>query len=483
MRKTIFLLLLVIAACGTPRYVEPNFFEGNEGLVLTVHENSGNALYEGVSSILTLRVENVGATRVNYSFVKYDLTGDPFYVTVTDSDFKFEDGIGFLYGREIGYPFGDFIDIKHVVTAKPITGLRAQPQTQLFGSICYPYETLLADIVCVDSNSQNGNLQPQVCTATDQLYQDQGAPIAVTAIENRPSAVMANSADGGVLPIMQPTFVIQIQNVGGGTVVMPIEPDDSGVFAGTRVDAFPILNDSRASAMLSSYFYDKFVTKGLPAKNNPDLVEKMHNACTQRQTAYTNAVRVYATLSNSTLECEPEVVSMRDDVGFTTCRLPFDDDFKLYSPNYEATLQIRLAYMYKDSFDHDIEIIRRDVPNDGDLTIEEYEQTPGMIDSQQMCVFCSRNPTDPRCNWNNQFDQFPLACKFNPLAKSCNAVLDTRLEADVKEQDLVRVFNCQCEERQCNSRDVDCIRGNHLCPLGRVCCAESFQAQYERKNP
>jgi hypothetical protein len=273
-----------------------------------------------------------------------------------------------LHGKSPGWENGDFIDLQPIAEFNPIPGLREQPTTQLFASVCYAYGTVLGASVCVDANAFNGNVQKQVCGAETATFKDQGAPVAITSIENRPSPARVQ-ANGGTpsRDMVQPVFIIHIQNVGGGTVLMPS--------AASRTD---------------------FLT-----------------ACSRGVTG-NPAVSINATLGALQLVCKPSPVLLRSDEGYTTCVLPTTAS-GLVTPNYLSTFRAELHYIYRTSLSTDVNIQRSPAAAyTNNSAYNGQDANSAFIGGQTRCEFCSGNRNDPQCNgWPaqaNQTARYTCAC-------------------------------------------------------------------------
>ncbi len=365
----LFLLLLLLSAC-TPGPRSTNYRTGNDGIVLSFERGTPpKEAYEEMRVPIAVRLWNKGAHPVNYTDIVFALKGDPFYVAITPDPLleqarkgeipnyqgEREDEFLILLGKSPGYENGRWLDLLPVAEFLPIKGLRESPETQLFASVCYPYETLFSAEVCVDANAFNGNVQRQVCSAQSLTASSQGAPVAVTLVENRPSPLRVAMEGGrGYVDIVQPVFLIHLQNVGDGTVLMP----------------------------------------------GPDSRRELDEACALRvPPERLNKVAVSASLSGLNLTCTPSEAILRDDKAFFSCVLP-PGEVPLEMPNYLATLVVKARYLYQSRLSVDVAITRRpEGVASTDPTFRERDLDPGYIDGFPRCEFCSRSPGDSRCDW------------------------------------------------------------------------------------
>jgi hypothetical protein len=311
----LLLLLISLCSCGGGQRREVVYRSGTKGIEISfLNEAPPGALYENSSFATTLLVENRGAFDVMQpDYGVLSVSYDPFYISTdlsqvqgvqpTQNGFTFS-GIQ-LPGKSEYYPTGydAFISFPNFQT-KPILGQREQPTTQVFASLCYPYQTYFSGVVCVDFNIYGDNLRRQSCYQSNLALQDQGAPVAITLIEteNQP-------AGQGIRPV----FTVHIMNKGSGTV-------------------------------LTDFF------------NTPDL----DRVCTL-QDLYRedfNSVRIQAMLSGTKeLMCTPNPVRLFNGEGVTRCVVQ-DTDLVLGNANYESVLDIQLYYIYLTSISKTLQIKR-----------------------------------------------------------------------------------------------------------------------------
>jgi len=401
--------LLVLAGCGKGKI--PTYHVGTEGLTLAFAKETPTEVYEESEEPIVITLANKGAADVAYNQIIFNLKGDPFYLDVAQdpqlsnqedaSQNVFQnlfaqqnlfqqpyyagtpamDTTQLFHGKSIDFPEGDMLELVPIASFKKIKGLREQPETQLYASVCYPYNTYLATTMCVDANAFNGNKQKQVCSAQTLTYASQGAPVAVIEVENRPAPIRISSgqlAEGGrgYLDIVQPTFIVHIKNVGGGAV-LPL----------------------------------------------PETKDAVLESCTQRTALdQMNGVIVNATLSNLQLECSPNPVMLRDEEGFTLCSLPVSAQEKLATPNYLATFTVQLNYLYRNAISQDVEIQRRSpLVYPTNLTYPERDENPGYINGVPRCDYCSQNKNAAGCDgWPTNVDEaavFSCVCSEKECLK------------------------------------------------------------------
>ncbi len=365
----IILSLFLIGCSGTysPAEKVVDYHKGNDGVEISlVAEDYLDVLYEKSFFTINLAVENLGAYNIiEDNQIIISLSYDPFYVKTKglydkDNEQKrLAEGIekkdsslvvkGIkLFGKSKYYPSGSDLFLSFpFFEIKEILGQREKPSTSLFASVCYPYQTILSNMVCIDLNVMGANLRDQVCTQEDLNLANQGAPLAITQIEveNQPAGV----------DVVEPTFTIHVRNNGSGIVLSPASTSDEL----ERVCSFEELNKK-------------------------DF----------------NTIYVEALLSNSNvLECSPNPIKLFDDEGITRCPAK-DEKLILGHHSFQAPLTVTLSYVYLSSISKDIEIKRLNVYGESLNSIEQgcssYQVEEGGI-CRDKCEYCNDHPTADVC--------------------------------------------------------------------------------------
>ncbi len=205
-------LLVVFAGCkgiggGTDKSKSTieKFRTGSKGLLLSFVPGTPPARFIGEGKFtVAVQLKNAGATTIDGSTF-----GGNVYVSGFDPNIitgmKTADGIGALGGKGLFDPEGEF-EIKEFsgnVALRPDVDTY-KPTFQV--TSCYSYETLAIALVCIDPDPFSVTSKQKVCFSKDvSLSGGQGAPVAVTKVELSPTTDKLR-------------FVIQLSNVGGGTV-------------------------------------------------------------------------------------------------------------------------------------------------------------------------------------------------------------------------------------------------------------------------
>lgn len=435
---SIAILTLLLAACQ--ERVSTDYYTGTDGVVAHFKEGyPPSEVYEGSDIPVIIQFWNKGAASIPLNTINVTLTSDAFYAHTIDAswDREFDSpSDAYLAGKSPAYPNGDMADYKAIVHIKNVTGLREEPSTELFVSYCYPYATTFGTTVCIDSNAFGQNQQRQVCTAQTLTFEDQGAPVAVTSIENRPTP---KAVSGGVLTL--PVFIIHVENKGTGRVLRPLQPTR----AADRTSEQQQAATRRGAAGKSSEanVLDE-VAKSLGVQ--PFTPEETQETCSGGLSGDAlhkalNRVAIHATLSGVSLTCNPSTILLHDGKGFTTCTLSPEDARDFSPANYETAFQVELGYVYQESISQEIHIIRREPSITWDAYSGGESGNPAIINGESRCTYCSRNPKSKECQgWSGE--------KFNES------------------------FSCSCGKSECLqlSSSGRCLFGS-WCPGTNYCCA------------
>lgn len=429
---TVPLLLILFAACQPLGPTATDHRTGSDGIVLSFSQGTPDEeVYEQSTIPVFVQLANRGAWDVRLEEIFFKVSGDEYYVSVETYP---EDEIGaeeepegiqnpnaqgpdpfedYLNGKSDAYPNGEIYETRSFVSFKRVPGLRQKPETQLYARICYPYATMFSADICVDLNSFNQNVQGQACEAADQSFTDQGAPVAVTAVENRPVPRRVSDDAGNTYQGVMQVFNVRIENVGSGAVLRPVHET-------LTHDGVNTLGETNISA------------------------EERVAACNQDiPTELLNTVGVSADLSGSPLDCVPDVVQLRGGRGFTRCILPEEESLSMTGPNYIGILNVQLDYLYTASIATDVQILRQPFETG---TAPDPSTNPALVGEGPGAV--------PRCDF----------CSANRNAAECDGWTGST--------DSTVQYSCACSQEECFARSADdaCIYGRTWCPGANYCC-------------
>jgi len=220
-------LLLSISACSKKKAVEKKLEDirtGTQGIVMNFLPNAPpNKIHVDIDSntfdvILEARnkgaypqPEDVGSIQNNFGYVF--LSGyDPKII-----EFKTSAGSYINYlkpttleGKSTINPNGglDILTFNGIVNVNNLKVEKYEPT--LLATSCYYYETTAGPSVCIDPNPYSVTTEKKVCQVQSVSLSNQGAPIAVTRIDEEALAGRTQ-------------FKITIKNVGGGDVIKSLD--------------------------------------------------------------------------------------------------------------------------------------------------------------------------------------------------------------------------------------------------------------------
>jgi hypothetical protein len=363
MRTKIIILLILalfISSCGGggPDYKDVNYHVGKQGLVMELVENAPpETLYEENRFEVAVFVENLGATDVEYGLLSVDY-GDYYVQSLLPENYGDKLLID-MAGKSIVWPEGEknYFRIT-ALQAKPVQGNFEKHETTVTVDLCYPYQTVLAEQVCIQSLTLDQR-RVKVCEVEDiKGGSGQGAPLVIEEVEVRmvpagyieedifvregpldpesddPGGDVREQHDIESIPVVRPEFTLHINNEGGGYLLSP-PGDPSQVCL------------------------------------NPDL-------------EHFNEINVSGEVANKTLTCNPTAARLEEGKAEVTCYL--DTPLPVHS-NYQTTARFVLDYTYKTNIAQDIEIRRMSggfEPVIGDIESRECREYSG---SEDMCIY------------------------------------------------------------------------------------------------
>ncbi|MBW2999797.1 hypothetical protein KY339_03920 [Candidatus Woesearchaeota archaeon] len=296
----IFFLLVLILSFGCQRALpsdapptEKEYRIGSQGLMmLFVPNNPPERVYAGDRFDIAIEYTNMGAARA--SGFMYLSGYDPNYIGI-DNPREIID----IEGKSVFSPDRGETHIAEFAVDRLVlpSGVDWFDQTFL-ATACYAYETIATAKVCIDPDPYGALAEEKVCFPVAQGTGTQGAPVAVTNIEE-------DALRGRV------QFRLTISNVGGGTV---ISPNAAVTDCHARLDR-------------------KFI-------NKVEITE--------------------AFFSDYMLKCEPmdesgrTIIRLDTGTGTAYCytNIPLDIGA------YETLLTIKLNYIYRDSMEKRVRIIQ-----------------------------------------------------------------------------------------------------------------------------
>ena len=329
---TLLAVVLVLAGCGGQQqeYIDVNYFEGPDGVVMKLVDNSPpEKVYPEQMIPITVLFDNEGAFSFNSEF-DGEVGGVSGYASVIFDPLYFEeaeqsltylaetrDALSFA-GKSVNWPGGEerYVTLA-MLEAKPLAG-RTGADSTVVVSWCYPYETRLTQQVCVDKDPTLVD-EYSLCEAQDMAFTDQGAPVAVTNVvfESVPMGtreVQVTSQE----PLLDPSgYLVGTQTVTRTELITAIKP---------------------VVRLIIQNVGDGSIVRGRPFGSQMRCNEG-------REDFPAGSVLISAKLGNRDLLCTPSIPVFYDGQIEVMCAL--DDEDLVVASNYFDILQIRLSYMYQ----------------------------------------------------------------------------------------------------------------------------------------
>jgi hypothetical protein len=226
MQKKILIFIfciIFVSGCGSffsnkGPISDVNFRTGTSALEMEfLKENPPNDIYENQNFKAAVFLQNKGASGIKKGYLVIGIEED--YMELLYERYGKKIDLQ-LEGKSMQNPAGEEKIEEFVLKAKKIDPQTQEHESSIYITSCYGYRTELSETVCIDTDVYNLKPMEKVCTVKDISLSSQGAPVAVTKIEERIS-----SSDNGEIII--PEFTIYIDNKGKGEVIDASKIDDA----------------------------------------------------------------------------------------------------------------------------------------------------------------------------------------------------------------------------------------------------------------
>ena len=215
-------ILLFITSCGDggeTHTIDLDFHKGTKGVEFDVLGVMGE-IYEDTAFKIIINVFNNGAydlPEANGGYVNLNLEED--YMCLSDGQNCLTTQnagaaikpLGYLKGKSIFNPSGDFEILKYYVHVKDIDKQSFQHTSNVGISLCYQYQTDLITDICIDPYFYEQSTIEKPCVVKDLTFSGQGAPLVVTKIENK---MLSDGKDS-----VRPMFIIHVSKTGDGEII------------------------------------------------------------------------------------------------------------------------------------------------------------------------------------------------------------------------------------------------------------------------
>lgn len=270
---------------------------GTSGLEMEfIKQSPPDEVFENQIFMAEVLLQNKGASDIKNGKLLIGMEKD--YMELLYDRQGFESIDFELEGKSIKNPVGEEKVEGFKIKAKKIDPQTEQHDSTIYVTSCYKYETKASETVCIDVDIHNLVLLEKPCEVKDISLSSQGAPVAITKIEEK----MSPSENGDII---LPRFTIYLENKGDGEVI-----DKNSI--------------------------DKFCSSG-PVKSE-DI----------------NKISIEAYLSGVPLECKFYELKLKDKEDKVICSLK--EGIKDDEPAFTTILTIKLSYGYTQTISKEIEI-------------------------------------------------------------------------------------------------------------------------------
>lgn len=202
-------LLLVSGCVGSDNPASVDFRTGKDGIVTKLYSpNLQYKIYEGSPFEMSFEVANKGS----YSAPNGKIVLSGYDQEIISFDDSIADGtaikiLPIIYGKSESSYNGEikFIDFKS--SNGPILKYGDSYSTIIIADVCFEYETFATPVVCLLPDPSEIR-RDKSCIPKNQNMDSQGAPVAVTMVEQESLPGIVN-------------FLITVENVGNGDVISP----------------------------------------------------------------------------------------------------------------------------------------------------------------------------------------------------------------------------------------------------------------------
>ena len=217
MKATIFTfgilccMLLLVTGCsllssgGGLSIISP--YQGKEGITAAFLNNAPRAeQYEGNDLFVSVKLENKGAASVQNGILV--LGTDNGYMHSFDAE---RTTFSLKGKRETKIWTGEQMSEFFTGKLAELSTYQEQHESTVSIKLCYPYYSLVQTDICIDTDVFGLYGKRKACSAKELTFKDQGAPVAITKIENE----IIPMKDNKVKLMMK----IYYTNLGSGRVV------------------------------------------------------------------------------------------------------------------------------------------------------------------------------------------------------------------------------------------------------------------------
>lgn len=297
----ILVLLLFISGCnlrtgGQEPFTETEFHRGSNGLVINyLRDLPPREIVELAPFKVGVELQNLGVSDIKKGFLIIGNVQKEYFNILSDEMINFT-----LQGKGLSNPKGE----KKIFTftLENIKIIKGRQVNNFFFTVssCYDYRTEASIEVCIKPISIEGaRLGSDICQIRDISLSGQGAPVAVTRIQQ---SILPEKDRENSYKIF---FNILVSNVGGGIVVGSDEDDYKDICRGLAAKDIA-LEDIKVKAELSGE-----VLECKKAKPDEERSDQMHLSCStvmDTQESYTTPLVIIMDYGYITRELKKSLI-------------------------------------------------------------------------------------------------------------------------------------------------------------------------------
>lgn len=314
----LILVLLSINGCGNRSRrdnTEVKLQSGTKGLTLEFMKNFPEEVVEEGRLYASFELRNEGFFDIKQGILVLSLEKDfmeidswelpETFKSNSDNTITFD-----LNGKTISNIMGEKQVASAVIKTKKIDDTRNKIESMIVVNACYPYATILSETICIDTDPNELRIVQKTCKVKDITSSSQGAPVAITKVEQK--IIPGSDKDNVGLQ-----FTILAENKDDGLIIDQNKYKDICIGRGS-----------------SKEDYNKLILKSLKFSDF-----------------------VYRYGQESDLECEPNPLKETREGYFTRCTLKEENSIPKTQPTFETPIVIELSYGYKTTESEEIDII------------------------------------------------------------------------------------------------------------------------------
>ncbi|MBD3164926.1 hypothetical protein GF323_07040 [Candidatus Woesearchaeota archaeon] len=312
--------LLIIASCS-PRAdnTEEKLQAGTAGLELEfIKQGIPKQITEQNQLYGMIELRNKGYYDINDALLVLSLEKDLLEIDSWDMPETFrknsDNTVSFsLKGKSLSNSNGEKQVVTAVINSREIDETRNKIESIISAAACYPYSTVFSGTICIDTDPNNLRIAEKTCETRDILASSQGAPVAITRIEQK---VLPGSSSSNI----RLQFTVYAENKGRGIIIDPYRYKEICLGKNIRKQDY------------NSLIMESFEFSGYMYEYGEDYE----------------------------IDCIPNPMKETKDSYYTKCTLKEISSIPKSRLTFETPLVIQLSYGYSTTETHEISILNNE---------------------------------------------------------------------------------------------------------------------------